>query len=674
MKNKKLNLIVTTLLIGIILVIPFQNARAQFGIPTQTIEAPTSSLLYQTGAIATSTSAAATTLGTISNVHGAFQASIASGVGLPGDGALALTAPRAAVEASCEPIKAAFDGLSASDAVGESASSTVLSIIGGGAFESAKLSALLAKAIAAKTCVDQYIRALDRVTGDLNILAEVTREQDKYTKISATLEKAIADLSARQNASAKDIAKAFMVKVILNLNKNLTTELVNKLVEKYKISDYLAYGDALASQVYSMKYINENFAGDARQQMMIRSIMQSEKFPEKIKTVQSMANSKAQEYIGKACDVTNPNLDTNDEMYFMKCLAGLGSAQADKNYHISIAIDQAQAATQSGRQSAAAEISQSQGFAPPRNCAGSVSMQADIDAKYEKAETEKSIAEAVAGKLRKALEAKPPTTTPEEYAKAQAAAEQAAANADALRQQGNPIVDICEAIDSPASFVADGIGDFLKTHLNQGSQLSSDNLPFYANFLADVTSNFLTNILTGGRDKSQVLKEAGVAALNGTIVSMSQAISQGGSSTGTTGTEINQASNKVSIVAYQLGVENAKPVTTLAPNTDYRLVVDFNGANDLYRASHFQIEGAVGAAQRFKLSATELATHKIELDFTSNKNPGTFTFTFRFYENNENTPYFSAQQKFTVAGIVNGLETTEPYSAFMPRGPVASLR
>ncbi len=672
MKNKKLNLIVTTLLIGIILVIPFQNVRALV-IPTYTWEVP-GPLLTSTTAIAGSTSAASTTLFTMNIEHGFLQASIASGVGLPGGGALALTGPRAAVEASCEPLITAFNSLSATDAVGESASSTVLAIIGGGGFESAKLSALLVKAEAARICVDGYIEALNSITGDLNIITEKAVEHDKYTKIRATLEKAIADLSARQNASAKDIAKAFMVKVILNLNKNLTTELVNKLVEKYKISDYLAYGDALASQVYSMKYINENFSGDARQQMMIRSIMQSEKFPEKIKTVQSMANSKAQEYIGRACDVTNPNLDTNDEMYFMKCLAGLGSAQADKNYHVSIAIDQAQAATQSGRQSAAAEISQSQGFAPPRNCAGSVSMQADIDAKYEKAETEKSITEAVAGKLRKALEAKPPTTTPEEYAKAQAAAEQAAANADALRQEGNPIVDICDAIDSPASFVADGIGDFLKTHLNQGSQLSSDNLPFYANFLADVTSNFLTNILTGGRDKSQVLKEAGVAALNGTIVSMSQAVAQGGSSTGTTGTEILQASNKVSIVAYQLGVENAKPVTTLAPNTSYRFVIDFNGAQDLYRASHYLIQGITGSTDRKEFSREQLATHRIEQDYTVSSQTSSVNLIVRFYENNEATPYFSAQQKFTVSGTVNGLETTEPYSAFMPRGPVASLR
>ena len=199
-------------------------------------------------------------------------------------------------------------------------------------------------------------------------------------------------------------------------------------------------------------------------------------------------------------------------------------------------------------------------------------------------------------------------------------------------------------------------------------------LPFYANFLADVTSNFLTNILTGGRDKSQVLKEAGVAALNGTIVSMSQAVAQGGSSTGTTGTEILQASNKVSIVAYQLGVENAKPVTTLAPNTSYRFVIDFNGAQDLYRASHYLIQGITGSTDRKEFSREQLATHRIEQDYTVSSQTSSVNLIVRFYENNEATPYFSAQQKFTVSGTVNGLETTEPYSAFMPRGPVASLR
>lgn len=433
----------------------------------------------------------------------------------PGVSEGTIKAARGAVGETCDKILKAVDSADKVDTIIDVSSSSFLSIIGGGIGESTKLSKSIVKAVAAKECVDIYIRLLSEISSQtLTMGQDVQREQDKYTKVSESLRKITEDLKARQNASVKDVLKAFMVKLVLNLNKNLTTKLVNSMVEKYKIDDYLAYGDAVATQVYSMKYINENFKGDARTQMMMRSLIQSDKIPQKAKIAQAFASTKAQDYLGSQCNGIG-QLDV-ENMDSLKCLAAFGSEQASTAFQFQTAQDQALKVKAAGQQSAQAEVAQSNGFAPPRDCSGSLALQQQIDTKYETATNELVAAADVLSKLQKAYKAK--KTTKAELDKAQAAFNEIEKKyKDLPSQDAEPVIDICKAIDSPASFVGDQLNNFVKQHLDQGSQLKSDNLPFYANFLSDVASNFLSNLLTGGKSSSKIFKEAGFQAMNGAI-------------------------------------------------------------------------------------------------------------------------------------------------------------
>jgi cell division protein ZapA (FtsZ GTPase activity inhibitor) len=443
---------------------------------------------------------------------GPATVSTSAAIGPPGTAAIGISAIRAGLSTTCQAIIAGYDNASAVATTAESVTNTALSVIGGGTGDLVKSSTKLSTASAALACVSNYATALSLVPGaTLTLSAELQREQTRFETIAASLRENIQQLSAQQNASAKDITKAFMVKLLLNLNKNLTTRVVNELVNKYKIDDYLAYGDAVATQVYAMKYIDQNFEGDTRTQMMMRSLIQSEKIPQQARVAVNFANQQAKQYVGYACSGVG-KLDAQNPAS-LKCLSSLGQVEASPTYRYLKAVDMAGQVKGEAIKTAQAEIAQSDGYAPPRNCAGSVREQEQLDARIQAAASEAEAAEIVLAQLQEAL--KSGRTTQAEVDKAQAAYLAADTKlAELPLQVEKPVIDICDAIDSPAKYVSTSVENFLKQHLDQGSQLKSDNLPFYASFLSDLTSNFLTNLLTGGRSSSKILKEGGLQALS----------------------------------------------------------------------------------------------------------------------------------------------------------------
>lgn len=680
-------------------VFPVKETQAQwvveFGPAATTL---ISGILSATGATAGSTSATAVSTAT----SAVANTSVALATGPIGSGEITLTSIRAALEAPCQVIIKTYTASSAISSTLDISSDAALEAIGGGPGEYVSTSAKLAHAIAAKSCVEGYVEILSHTPKLTANQSQVfIPEQDKFTKIGASLQTAIENLTAQQKATTKDILKAFMIKVILNLNKSLTTQLVNKLVQKYKISDYLAYGDALASQVYSQKYIADNFDGNAETQLMVRSILQSEKLPAKVKTIETMANSQAKQNMAKSC----PNA-VQDDMYFVNCVAGLGAPASNKTYVISQAVDGANAARTAGKVTAGQEVSQSTGYAPPRNCSGSIAQQKQIDAQLDAAANALDIANQVLASLTSARanqlgNPKAPVVSDADMQKAIAAQAQAQANYNALFKKfeaggavdpdtGQPVVDretgkvktgaiidICESIASPAAFVANSLGDFLKQHLDQGSQLQSNNLPFYASFLADVTSNFLTNILTGGKSTTQVLKEAGAGALAGTIIG----INTTGGGSGTPPTPY--ATGDVSV--YARPANGSTHTTSLTVGQAYVLVINFSNliaksgttqdpALNPYRAL---ISGVSSQSDsNVTLDAADLAAGNIAFDFTPTT-PGPFTISTQFFAHGTQSspgdiPLNTGggwKQTFTVSAV-NGAFTAIPSVAFTPRGTV----
>ncbi len=535
------------------------------------------------------------------------------------------------------------------------------SIIGGSSTEAVSLSARILALKTVLTCREAVLTALDTTSAASISVVGAQNFQKKQNELNAeitTLKTRVENLRAQQSASIKDVLKAVMVKIILNLNKNLTTELVNKMVSKYKISSYLEYGNALATQVYSMKYINENFTGDARQQMMIRSILQSSKFPEKIKTAQSLALSKAQEYTSSACQATVADYNSSNSSDFWECISKLGNENSSPQYNYFQAVDQANQAASAGQVAAAQEVSQSDGYAPPRDCSGSLTQQKQIDASFDAATAEVSTAANVSARLTSALGNGQTTTA--EVAKAETAYKAAVAKLNALpKSTSSPIIDICKAIDSPAKFVADSIQKFLGKHLDEAADLKSDNLPFYANFLADAASNFLTNILTGGKSTSQVLKEAGIGALNGTLIGVSQTGTSGG---GTTGTPTPPGG---SFNLYVTPTGSTNRVTSVIPGQSYTLHADFSSIGGL-SAKSIRMQGFASVDDHLITDAERQAGGIQYIFDAAAGSQYRFTATLTFFNSN---PGDALTTSLTVP-----VSSVQGASTILPRGPQISFR
>ncbi|HMR54984.1 MAG TPA: hypothetical protein PKD34_00110, partial [Candidatus Doudnabacteria bacterium] len=503
----------------------------------------------------------------------AATVSTAATTGPVGVGATTVSTARATIGATCFATLTALDTADIATVLSDTTSSAALSVIGGDSFELTKISGKIAAATTAKGCVDTYLEVLSAIPGvTLETSSELFREQEKYTKISSSLRTQIQDLSEQQSASVKDVMRAFMVKLVLNLNKNLTTNLVNNLMDKYKINDYLAYGDALATQVYAMKYIDQNYTGDARTQMMMRSLIQSPKAPEKARIAANFANQQAREFIASSCGSAGA-LDSSNRTS-LDCLAAYGNVEASPMFKYMNALDTANQIQAQANQTAQAEIAQSNGYAPPRDCSGSLSQQQQLDSQLQAVSAERDAAEAVLVRLQQALAQG--QTTQAEVDRAEAAFFAADTKLVELPQEVNsPIIDICKAIDSPGSFVGNSIQKFLDQHIDQTSQLKSDNLPFYASFLSDVAGNFLTNLLTGGKSTSQIFKEAGVQALGGGIASLPSILSSGNNSSG--GPLTSQGLSEGDVQIYARSASGNDRTNVLVGGQPYVLVIDFSG-------------------------------------------------------------------------------------------------
>ena len=387
----------------------------------------------------------------------------------------------------------------------------------------------------------------------------------------------------------------------------------------------------------------------------------------------SFARDKAQEYVGAYCNSVNSGIDGGwaNNKSALECLASYGNENSSPLYQILNATDEAGKVKAAGAATAQQEIAESDGFAPPRDCGGSVEMQNKIDADYQSVIKEADLAAAVEARM-VALYAQNPTEA--QLAEVdKAAAASIAANqkkADLEKNYDSPVIDICKAIESPAKFVADGIGKYLTQHLDQAGSLQSTNLPFYASFISDVASNFLTNLITGGKSTSQVFKEAGSAALNNAIPIIGS-VAQAGSQDNPAYKEPVKP-GAVSIYAYRANDSAKSPTSVLANGQSYVLIIDFSGLRDR-NPEQVKINGVAGANNSFQLTAADIQRGVLELEFTADGR--NFTVVADFVR--QPVGYEPAGQLFTVGtgtrsftgGSVNGVATTN----FSPRGDVATF-
>lgn len=404
---------------------------------------------------------------------------------------------------------------------------------------------------AAKICWDSFYTASERVfVGMDRPDASLIAKRQNYITAQKALEARIQDLVKQQAASLKDVFKALSVSIILDLNKNLTTKLVNELKDKYKIGKYLDYADALASQVYAVDYIKKNYNGDQQNQLILTTLAKAQNIPGPLsnnlyyKTAQSVIEAK----VAKTC----PNVGTLGGWQSSNWYQSVNSAASDAcNVRLEQekAQQQLQAVMSGAKQSADQEIKSSNGgFKSTRNCTDASAQNKKIDAQYvahdtalAKAKAAVDLAGAQIDKLYQDVndpnfEANLKVAL-DSFDKAKAAYATALKSYEALPDQvAGGVVTLCEAISSPANFLAQGINSYLTKHLDQTFKLQSDNLPLFGKILSKYTSNFVTNILLGNKSNGHVLNDTKGfvgAALGATAAAAIENVGNGGSGGGT---------------------------------------------------------------------------------------------------------------------------------------------
>lgn len=434
----------------------------------------------------------------------ASAGSLVTAVGLPGIGAAQMVAADAAGVA-CKATDIA------ADSAGALAPASLLgsfAAIGGGTAESTLIQGQITALISLKSCLTGQLEILKRLPVTSLIQGqELVRRQNEVAQQIATIGQRIDVLRAQVSAGLKDVLKAVAIKLILNFSQQLTTRLINTLIAKFRIGNYLAYGNSLATFVYEKKFIQDNYP-DKQNQLILAAMLNSDLVRQDVLPAIYIQAQRSLGFVPQQLVVSDPN-------YWTK-LAMAGSPKANPNLQQTIFDGRAEQAKAQSQFQAQAEINQSKGFVPVRNCSGAVQQQQDIYKKNVQLSYQAYSDQAVLQKLQAQYAANP------NNAKARSEMEKAASavgkSTTALQnlpeQMDSPIVQICQAITNPGGFIGDGIQNLLKSNIDSGTLLQANNLPFYGQFLLSVASNLVNNIFQGGQSNLKILTDAGVTAAN----------------------------------------------------------------------------------------------------------------------------------------------------------------
>ena len=427
---------------------------------------------------------------------------ISTSIGIPGVEQGIISGVSASVDALCKGIAKAEEVVATADTFGN------FSLIGGSPAEAAKITAKLTALQTVKSCREAQLEAFKKApVTSLIIGQELVRKQAALSTEINELGIRIENLTQRQSQTYKDVLKAVSVKLLLNFSHKLTTRLINSLIAKYKIGNYLKYADAVATQIYEKQHITQNYP-DKESQLIVASVLNSDVFNGGILPAVRVQAGRNLGFIPEELVVSDPD-------YWVK-LAQVGNAKADPYFMQSVFEGRADLAKATGLLNARTEISQGKGFIPVRNCQGSVIEQNNIYRQNlmlsYKAQNDREVLE----RLKAEVVANP--NNQEVRSSMQLAAAQYGKSQEDLSklptELNSPIVEICSAITNPGAFMADGITSLLKSQIDQSANIKTENLPFYGQFILTVANGLISNIFEGGHSNLRLLTEAGVNTAN----------------------------------------------------------------------------------------------------------------------------------------------------------------
>lgn len=320
----------------------------------------------------------------------------------------------------------------------------------------------------------------------------------------AQLSNRLDSLKKQRDASLGDYARAFVLGLIHDLSLKLTNDVANKLVDKFKIRNYLNYVDTVANQMYSIDYIKKNFP-EKENQLIVGSLYRAvySKIPSAAATAQANITAQAVKYGGPDCI---QGAAINDPDFVFK-MAKCGSVLANPKYIEMVAMGKVEEARKMAVAAAEADASKSD-YVPGRDCQDTLAQQQKFDAEAKTAAEEALKWNDVYEKLL----ANNGSANEIEQAKVNWLNAQNK-NDELMSRDDNEILqNICTGIANPGQLVQNFVDDLVGNQLGSTNQLNQSDLPSYLIYLKNVVGSMVENLILGKNVKT-TLKEAGLSSI-----------------------------------------------------------------------------------------------------------------------------------------------------------------
>ncbi len=406
--------------------------------------------------------------------------------GVPGFGGATRTAVNAGKQ-PCVGIKAAFDLASAADAV------PGLDIIAADAGQVTKLSIKISTLNGIRTCFRLILTALNTgaaaadIAGGLQAIEVINANEMDLGAEIRSLDKRIDDLIELRRQATKRMWEGVATRIFLTAQSRLVTTLINKLIAKYKIGNYLQYADALATQVYNIDFAKKNYP-DQMDQAILKSIGGATSFSF---NVSPQIRAKARQNIG----VDFRTLDVNDPNFFAK-MSVVGAGPSDPfvlNAFYASVNDGLQA---TGRDAARMELAQNQGIMSLRNCQGIVQQEIDFDRQWQTLVQDVQVKDNALNNLLQQQAVSPNLVSEADLKIADDALKLAVEKMQSFPQRnGNVYVKRCQDIANPGASISNSISAYLQSHLTAANSTDQKNMPFIAKFAEVVATNFIDRVI-----------------------------------------------------------------------------------------------------------------------------------------------------------------------------------
>ncbi|HVY68092.1 MAG TPA: hypothetical protein VHA30_04340 [Patescibacteria group bacterium] len=383
-----------------------------------------------------------------------------------------------------------------------------LAIIGGDSVLLAQLQAKITAYNGFITCRQGVLDSLKAVITP-NVFTANLKQQiaDQQNAALTAYKQKLEQVQARYNNAKQGFWKTLVFNILIKTSKSVADALVTKLVNNYKIRNYVGYADSLATLMYDNQFLRQNFP-DAQGQLMARAVLENPLFRNQIPSAIFVAADQALGFNPSQLDPASPNFYTN--------LATVGSTAANPYFQHSVYVGGVNQAHATALAYAQNQISQSNGYKAPVTCAGSLAQQQFIDAQNKAALDKLNNRSNLLANLQSAQKAGQQVSA-SDLAKAQAdytAAYNSWNNLPDTMGTSSPAIIMCEAVSSPANLVNQGIDQAFNAIGVNMAQYNNNNLPAFMNIIGSVASQIGSSFILGGSAGAK-----GAALINeGTVV------------------------------------------------------------------------------------------------------------------------------------------------------------